>query len=107
MHRSFDDGLLKEIFRQFFVHQLSARLFARLRRSAGLGPCPMASLRDELFRIAIGGSEEQMRKLLHDPQVNVNETDFLSLVPLHQSAEFNLDIGVTKVQSSMQKTKAR
>ncbi len=72
-----------------------------------MGPCPMASLRDALFRIAGEGSEEQMRKLLQDPQVNVNEKHIYSLVALHQSAEFNLDIGVTKVQSSMQKTKAR
>ncbi len=72
-----------------------------------MGPCPMASLRDELFRIAVEGSEEQMRKLLQDPQVNVNEKHTYSLVALHQSAEFNLDIGVTKVQSSIQKTKAR
>jgi len=56
------------------VHQLSARLFARLRRSVGLGPGPMASLRarDELFRIALEGSEEEMRKLFQYPQVNVN-----------------------------------
>jgi hypothetical protein len=67
----------------------------------------MTTLRDELFRTAVKGSEEQMRKLLQDPHVNVNQTHYLSLVPLHQSAEFNLDIGVTKVQSSMQKTKAR
>jgi hypothetical protein len=67
----------------------------------------MASLRDELFRIAVERSEKQMRKLLQNPQVNVNETRHLSLVALHQSAEFNLHIGVTKVQSSMQKTKAR
>ncbi len=71
-------------------------------------PCPMASLRGELFRIASKGSEEEMRKLLQDPQVNVNQTHYAySLVALHQSAEFNLDIGVTKVQSSIQKTKAR
>jgi uncharacterized protein YpuA (DUF1002 family) len=67
----------------------------------------MASLRDELFRIALEGSEEQMRKLLQDPQVNVNQTYHVSRVALHQSAEFNLDIGVTKVQSSIQKTKDR
>ncbi len=73
----------------------------------GFGPGPMTTLRDELFRTAVKGSEEQMRKLLQDPHVNVNQTHYLSLVPLHQSAEFNLDIGVTKVQSSMQKTKAR
>ncbi len=72
-----------------------------------MGPCQMASLRDELFRIALEGSEEEMRKLLQDPQVNVNEKYAYSLVALHQSAEFNLDIGVTKVESSMQKTKAR
>ncbi len=72
-----------------------------------MGPCSMASLRDELFRIAIEGSEEEMRKLLEDPKVNVNQTHYRQLVPIHQSAEFNLDIGVTKVQSSMQKTKAR
>jgi len=67
----------------------------------------MTSLRDELFRIAVKGSEEEMRKLLQDPHVNVNQTTIESVVPLHYSAEFNLDIGVTKVQSSMQKTKAR
>ncbi len=72
-----------------------------------MGPCPMASLVDELFRIAVEGSEEQMRELLQDPQVNVNETQYIQLAALHQSSEFNLDIGVTKVQSSMQKTKAR
>ncbi len=73
----------------------------------GLGPCPMASLRDELFTIAAEGSEEEMRKLLQHPQVNVNQTHHLSRVALHESAEFNLDIGVTKVQSSIQKTRAR
>ncbi len=72
-----------------------------------MGPCPMASLRDELFRIALEGSEEEMRNLLQDPKVNVNQTHYRELVPLHQSVEFNPDIGVTKVQSSMQKTKAR
>ncbi|KAH8957865.1 hypothetical protein BDL97_07G113600 [Sphagnum fallax] len=56
----------------------------------------MTSLRDELFRIAGEGSEEQMRKFLQDPEVNVNEKHTYSLVALHQSAEFNLDIGVTK-----------
>ncbi|CAM6032400.1 unnamed protein product [Sphagnum compactum] len=56
----------------------------------------MASLRDALFTIAVEGSEEQMRKLLQDPEVNVNEKHTYSLVALHQSAEFNLDIGVTK-----------
>jgi ankyrin repeat protein len=61
-----------------------------------LGPGPMTSLRDELFRIAGEGSEEQMRKFLQDPEVNVNEKHTYSLVALHQSAEFNLDIGVTK-----------
>ncbi len=70
-----------------------------------MGPGPMTSLRDELFRIAGEGSEEQMRKFLQDPEVNVNEKHTYSLVALHQSAEFNLDIGVTKVQSSMQKPK--
>ncbi len=107
MHRSFDDGLLKEIFRQFFVHQLSVRLFARLRRSVGLGPCPMASLQDEMFRIAREGSEEQMRKILQNPQVDVTKTENIQLTALHWSVEFNHDTGVTKVQSSMQKTKAR
>ncbi len=70
------------------MHQLSARL----SRSVGLGPCPVASLRapDELFRIALEGSEEEMRKLLQYPQVNVNRTLHLSLVALHRSAEFNL-----------------
>jgi hypothetical protein len=67
----------------------------------------MASLRDQLFTIAVNGSEEEMRELLQDPQVNVNQTYDQSLVALHKSAEFNPDIGVTKVQSSMQKTKAR
>jgi arginine repressor len=68
----------------------------------------MASLRDELFRIAKQGSKEEMRKLLQDPEVNVNQTHLSQLlVPLHQSAEFNPDTGVTKVQSSMQKFKAR
>ncbi|CAM6010033.1 unnamed protein product, partial [Sphagnum balticum] len=38
----------------------------------------MASLRDELFRIAAKGSEEEMRKLLEDPQVNVNQTHYAS-----------------------------
>jgi hypothetical protein len=65
----------------------------------------MESLRDELFRIALEGSEEQMRNLLQDPKVNVNQTHYRQLVPLHQSAEFNLDIGVTKVQSNIQKKK--
>ncbi|KAH8957866.1 hypothetical protein BDL97_07G113600 [Sphagnum fallax] len=37
-----------------------------------------------------------MRKFLQDPEVNVNEKHTYSLVALHQSAEFNLDIGVTK-----------
>ncbi len=82
-------------FQQFLVHQLSARFFARLRRSVGLGPCPMAPLRDELFTIAEKGSEKQMRRLLQDPEVNVNQKYFQSLVALHQSAEFNHDIGVT------------
>lgn len=73
-----------------------------------MGLCPMESLRvDELFTIAASGSEEQMRKLLQDPQVNVNQTQYIQLTALHQSAEFNRDIGVTKVQSSMHKTKAR
>jgi hypothetical protein len=67
----------------------------------------MAFLRDELFRIAVEGTEEQMRKLFQDPQVNVNEKRIYSLVVLHQSVESNPDIGVTKVQSSIQKTKAR
>jgi hypothetical protein len=73
----------------------------------GLRPCPMESLREELFTIAFKGSEEQMRNLLKDPQVNVNVTHNMQLAALHQSAEFNIDIGVTKVQSSIQKTKAR
>jgi hypothetical protein len=67
----------------------------------------MASWQDKLFRIAHDGSEEQMRKLLQDPQVNVNETHNSQVTALHESAEFNPDIGVTKVQSSMHKTKAR
>jgi hypothetical protein len=67
----------------------------------------MASLRDELFRISREGSEEQMRKMLQNPQVKVNETENIQLTALHQSAEFNHDTGVTKVQLSMQKTKAR
>jgi hypothetical protein len=72
-----------------------------------LGSCLMASLRSELFRIARRGNEEQMRKFLENPQVNVNEKFHYSLVALHDSVESNLDIGVTKVQSSIQKTKAR
>jgi hypothetical protein len=55
----------------------------------------MAPLRDELFTIAEKGSEKQMRRLLQDPEVNVNQKYFQSLVALHQSAEFNHDIGVT------------
>ncbi len=73
-----------------------------------MGPCPMEiRLRDELFEIAFTGSEEQMRKFLQNPQVKVNQTRLLRRAALHKSAEFNPDIGVTKVQSSMQKTKAR
>ncbi|CAK9232361.1 unnamed protein product [Sphagnum troendelagicum] len=56
----------------------------------------MASLRNELFRIARGGNEEQMRKFLENPEVNVNEKFHYSLVALHDSVESNLDIGVTK-----------
>jgi hypothetical protein len=79
-----------------------------LKRSVGLGPCPMEiRLRDELFNIAHNGNEEQMRKFLQNPQVNVNHTRLLRRAALHETAGFNPDIGVTKVQSSMQKTKAR
>ncbi|CAK9276673.1 unnamed protein product [Sphagnum jensenii] len=56
----------------------------------------MASLRDVLFRMAVIGSEGQMRKFLEDPEVNVNEKHTYSLVALHQSAELNLDTGVTE-----------
>ncbi|CAM6010035.1 unnamed protein product [Sphagnum balticum] len=67
----------------------------------------MAFSHPQLLTIGRNGNDEQMRKLLQDQRVNVNEKFVYSLVALNQSVESNLDIGVTKVQSSIQKTKAR